>query len=130
MKTLKFNIPLYGVHVDLVQVETKDDKDGVIRSMRAIKCQQEFINEIGDAIERGYYNGGDTFRDMNLRKILVIFYRMEDEETRAEVYAHEKRHIEDRVMQWASVDDIESAGLLAGYLGRMFYRFNNIVNKK
>lgn len=130
MKTLKFNIPLYGIHVDLVQVETKDDKDGVIRFMRAIKCQQEFINEIGDAIERGYYNGGDTFRDMNLRKILVIFYRMEDEEIRAQIYAHEKRHIEDRVMQWASVDDIESAGLLAGYLGRMFYRFNNIVNKK
>lgn len=130
MKTLKFNIPLYGIHVDLVQVETKDDKDGVIRFMRAIKCRQEFINEIGDAIERGCYNGGDTFRDMNLRKILVIFYRMEDEETRAQIYAHEKRHIEDRVMQWASVDDIESAGLLAGYLGRMFYRFNNIVNKK
>lgn len=38
--------------------------------------------------------------------------------------------MEDRVMRWASVDDIESAGLLAGYLGRMFYRFNNIVNKK
>lgn len=130
MKTLKFDIPLYGIHVDLVQVETKDDKDGVIKFMRAIKCQQEFINEIGDAIERGCYNGGDTLRDMNLRKILVIFYRMEDEETRAQIYAHEKRHIEDRVMQWASVDDIESAGLLAGYLGRMFYRFNNIVNKK
>ena len=130
MKTLKFDIPLYGIHVDLVQVETKDDKDGVIRFMRAIKCRQEFINEIGDAIERGCYNGGDTFRDMNLRKILVIFYRMEDEETRAQIYAHEKRHIEDKVMQWASVDDIESAGLLAGYLGRMFYRFNNIVNKK
>lgn len=130
MKTLKFDIPLYGIHVDLVQVETKDDKDGVIKFMRAIKCQQEFINEIGDAIERGCYNGGDTLRDMNLRKILVIFYRMEDEETRAQIYAHEKRHIEDRVMQWASVNDIESAGLLAGYLGRMFYRFNNIVNKK
>lgn len=130
MKTLKFDIPLYGIHVDLVQVETKDDKDGVIKFMRAIKCQQEFINEIGDAIERGCYNGGDTLRDMSLRKILVIFYRMEDEETRAQIYAHEKRHIEDRVMEWASVNDIESAGLLAGYLGRMFYRFNNIVNKK
>lgn len=130
MKTLKFDIPLYGIHVDLVQVETKDDKDGVIKSMRAIKCRQEFIDEITDYIERGCYNGGDTYRNLDLKRILVIFYPMSDEETRAEVYAHEKRHIEDRVMEWASVDDIESAGLLAGYLGKMFYRFNNIVNKK
>lgn len=130
MKTLKFNIPLYGVHVDLVQVETKDDKDGVIKLMRAIKCQQEFINEITDYIERGCYNGGNTYRNLDLKDILVIFCPMSDEETRAEVYAHEKRHIEDRVMQFTSVDDIESAGLLAGYLGRMFFKFWNKVTQK
>lgn len=130
MKTLKFDIPLYGIHVDLVQVETKDDKDGAIKFMRAIKCPQEFINEITDYIERGCFNGGNTYRNLDLKDILVIFCPMSDEETRAEVYAHKKRHIEDRIMEWASVDDIESAGLLAGYLGRMFYRFNNIVNKK
>lgn len=130
MKTLKFNIPLYGIHVDLVQVETKDDKDGVIRFMRAIKCQQEFINEITDYINRGCYNGGNTYRNLDLKNILVIFLPMSDEETRAEVYAHEKRHIEDRVMQWASVDDIESAGLLAGYLDRMFFKFWNKVTQK
>ena len=130
MKTLKFDIPLYNIHVDLVQVESKDDKNGVIKYMRAIKCQQEFIDEFVDDIERGCYNGGNTFRDMDLRKILVIFYPTSDEETRAELYSHEKRHIEDRVMEWNSVNDIESAGLLAGYLGKMFYRFNNIVNKK
>lgn len=130
MKTLKFVIPLYNIHVDLVQVENKSDKDKVVSFMRAIKCEQSFINEIADAIERGCYDGGDTFRNMNLRKILVIFYPMEDEETRAEIYAHEKRHIEDRVMQWASVDDIESAGLLAGFLGEKFYEFWNKVMKK
>lgn len=130
MKTLKFDIPIYNIHVDLVQVETKDDKAGVIKFMRAIECEQKFINEFTDYIERGCYNGGNTYRNFDFRRILVIFYPMSDEETRAEVYAHEKRHIEDRVMQHASVDDIESAGLLAGYLGKMFYRFNNIVNKK
>ena len=98
--------------------------------MRAIECEQEFIDEFIDYIERGYYDGGNTYRNFDFKRILVIFYPMSDEETRAELYAHEKRHIEDRVMQHASVDDIESAGLLAGYLGKMFYQFNNIVNKK
>lgn len=128
MKTLKFDIPLYNIHVDLVQVETKDDKNEVISFFRTMKCEQKVINEIADAIERGCHDGGDTFRNMNLRKIFVLFYPIENEETRAEIYAHEKRHIEDRVMEHVSVNDIESAGLLAGYLGRMFYRFN-IANK-
>lgn len=51
----------------------------------------------------------------------------ENESQREEVYAHEKRHIEDRIMKWASVDDIESAGLLAGFLGTKFYEFKKRI---
>ena len=55
---------------------------------------------------------------------------MKNERTRANVYSHEKRHIEDRVLQYASVDDIESAGLLAGFLGEKFYDFDKLVKRK
>lgn len=130
MITYKFDIPIYDIRIDLIQVENKEDANGVVRFMRAIKCQQEFIDEVTEYIKRGCFNGGETFRNFDLRKMLIIFYPMENEETRAEVYSHEKRHIEDRVMQHESVDDIESAGLLAGFLGRQFYKFWNKVTKK
>ena len=65
-----------------------------------------------------------------MRKIAVVFYPFSNEEEKAEVFAHEKRHIEDRVMEWASVDDIESAGLIAGFLGRMSYRFKKKIDSK
>ena len=55
--------------------------------------------------------------------MLVVFYPMSSEDVQAEVYYHEKRHVEDRIMEWASVNDIESAGLLAGFLGTKFYLF-------
>ena len=130
MITYKFDIPIYDIRIDLIQVENKEDANGVVRFMQTIKCQQEFIVELTENIKNGYVNGGETFRNFDLRKMLIIFYPMENEETRAEVYSHEKRHIEDRVMQHESVDDIESAGLLAGFLGRQFYKFWNKVTKK
>lgn len=130
MITYKFDIPIYDIRIDLIQVENKEDANGVVRFMQTIKCQQEFIDDVTENIKKGCVNGGETFRNFDLRKMLIIFYPMENEETRAEVYSHEKRHIEDRVMQHESVDDIESAGLLAGFLGRQFYKFWNKVTKK
>lgn len=127
MKSFSFEIPIYNIHVDLVQIEGKEDTKDVLRFMRSIKCDQEYIDDISDCIARGRYNGGDTFRNFDLRRILVIFTTFSDEETREEVYAHEKRHIEDRVMEHESVNDIESAGLLAGFLARKFYQFKKKV---
>ena len=129
MIKLKFNIPLYDFDVTLLQIESKGDKEDVVKFMKGIKCQEQFITGVTDYIEKGAINGGETYRNFDLRKILVIFCPMKNESTRAEVYSHEKRHIEDRVMQHASVDDIESAGLLAGFLGRKFYQFMQLVKK-
>ena len=123
MKSFSFEIPIYDIHVDLVQIEGKKDTKDVLRFMRSIKCDQEDIDYISNCIERGLYNGGNTLRNFDLRRILVIFTTFSDEETREEVYAHEKRHIEDRVMEYVNVNDIESAGLLAGFLARKFYQF-------
>lgn len=55
---------------------------------------------------------------------------MEDNTHRAEIYSHEKRHIEDRVLDFFSVNNIESAGLLAGFLGEKFYEFWKIVDEQ
>ena len=82
-----------------------------------------------NGIRRGAVNGGDTYRNLEHRRIIVIFYLMEDNMSRAEVYSHEKRHIEDRILKFYGVDDIESAGLLAGFLGERFYEFWNKVVK-
>ena len=129
MKTYKFNIPIYDVHVDMIQVEGKEDAEGVVRFMQAIKCKQEFVDEVTGYIKKECMDGGEVYRNFDLRKMLVIFCPFKTEETRAEVYCHEKRHIEDRIMQFYNVNDIESAGLLAGYLGRHFFKFWNIITK-
>lgn len=127
MKKLKFNIPMYDFDVTLVQVEDKGDIDSVLATMRSIKCPQEYINDTKDYIERGCYGGGDTFYNFDIKAIVVVFYYFKSESSRYEVYFHEKRHIEDRVLQHCHVDDIEAAGLLAGFLAKKFYEFINIT---
>lgn len=129
MKKLKFNIPIYDFDITLVQIEEKSDKVKVLSVMKDIKCTQEHMDGVSDYIDRGCYGGGETFYNFDIRAMVIVFYPFRSEESRWEVYSHEKRHIEDRVLQYAHVDDIESAGLLAGYLGRKFYQFVQLVKK-
>ena len=127
MEKLDFQIPLYKVDITLVQIESKEDESAVAELLESINAED--LEYTIDCIRRDVVNGGDTYRDLEHRRIVVVFYLMEDNMSRAEVYSHEKRHIEDRILKFYSVDDIESAGLLAGFLGERFYEFWNKVIK-
>ena len=128
MERLDFQVPLYKVAITLVQVESKEDESTVAELLESINAED--IEYTINGIRRDAVNGGDTYRNFELRRIIVVFYLMEDNMSRAEVYSHEKRHIEDRILKFYCVDDIESAGLLAGFLGERFYEFWNKVVKK
>ena len=128
MKKLEFQLPFYKVDITLLQVESKDDEEDVATLLRSINVNH--IEHIINGIKHGAVNGGDTYRDLNNKRMVVLFYPMEDDMSRAEIYSREKRHVEDRVLEFYGVDDIESAGLLAGYLGERFYEFWNKVTKK
>ena len=130
MIRLNFTIPLYYVDVSLVQVESNKDADSVESVLKSIKADKEYLDDTVNAIKRGCCNGGDTYRNLDLKKIVVIFYKMTRKRERNNCYSHEKRHIEDRVLEWYSVNDIESAGLLAGFLGEKFDYFKEMQEKR
>lgn len=125
MKSMEFQLPYYKVDITLLQIEGKEDENDVAELLKSIDAKDPEYTLYG--IRRGAINGGDTYRDLNNKRIVVLFYPMEDNTHRAEIYSHEKRHIEDRVLEFFNVNDIESAGLLAGFLGEKFYEFWNIV---
>lgn len=126
MKIFRFKIPLYKVHVTFVQSESKEESEDVRKILKANHVSKEFIDDITEAVARGAHNGGDTFRDFRYKRMFVFFYPFDSEIARAETYSHEKRHIEDRVLEYFGVNDIESAGLLAGFLGEQFYKFERM----
>lgn len=128
MKTLEFQLPYYKVDVNLLQVEGKEDENDVAELLKSMGAED--LEYTLEGIRRCAVNGGDTYRDLNNKRMVVLFYPMEDDINRAEIYSHEKRHIEDRVLEFYGVNDIESAGMLAGFLGEKFYEFWNLVTKK
>lgn len=120
MKKLKFAVPLYDIDVTLVQVESPNDADDVKACCEEIELLPEDITATLEFIRQDKCNGGDTWRNFDKGQMLVIFYRMTDGRIKINRYGHEKRHVEDRILQWCGVDDIEAAAYLAGFLSEQF----------
>ena len=126
MKTITFEVPLYKVDVTLVQIERKEDLDSVISLFEDNGITETATVE--DYIKRELHDGGDTWRNLEKRVMIVVFYPFSSPESRANIYEHEKRHLEDRILNYFGVEDIESAAILAGYLGEQFYHFTYDTN--
>ena len=126
MKKLNFKIPFYNFNVTLIQIEGKKDADAAERMLKAFGAENKDIDEVVGAIRRGAINGGETFREMRRKKMLVIFYLFDSSEKMIECYNHEKRHVEDRILQWSNVDDIEASAMLSGWLGVKFRKLEQL----
>ena len=121
MKRTKIKIPIYDSTIILIHIEGKQDKDKILKEMKSFNCPQEDIEDVQKSIEEEDTNGGWTFRKMGLRLFLVMILPCVNEEIRRDIVAHEKRHVEDRLLQHCSIDDIEASAYLAGYLARYMY---------
>ena len=126
MKKMCFHIPLYEVDVTMIQIESSEDADKVSRLLKRVGAEKDDYDDVISAIRRNAVNGGETFRDLRHRRMLLLFYLFDNDNERAETYYHEKRHLEDRILQFFNVNDIESAGLLAGWLGKKFKKFESL----
>ena len=132
MREYKFKIPIFGdVNITLVQVEGREDKEAILRLLKRHHItEKDDIDYVMDNVDNKEYNmrdGGDTFYRLIQREMVVIFYPFSSDEAREEVMGHEKRHVEDRLLSFLHVDDIESAGLLAGFLSKEFYKFKTKI---
>lgn len=121
MKKVKFKIPIYDYDVTFVEVEFFYEKEQVVKELKSIKCSQEGIDEVIECFDMKTMNGGWTFRNLDLAKFVVIILPCKDEVTRRNVVNHEKRHIEDRLMEHCNVSDIEAAAYIAGFISKYVY---------
>jgi len=117
MKTIKFSIPLYHVDVRIVQLEGKKDKKSLAELFKKCGIQDD---EAIENIDKQYADGGYTYRNFGRSDIVIVLYPFTNKESKTSVYFHEKRHVEDRVLEHCSVNDIEASAYLAGFLAVKF----------
>jgi hypothetical protein len=128
----RVEVPIYGYTIWLVKLSFDDYKKEVrpttasigLKSKR-IDLDEETCDEIDENIKDGDYNGAITCHRGKQRKAVVFFYPIDNEEKAVEIYDHEKRHLEDFILNFLDVDDTEAAAYLAGYLGKVFWKFKN-----
>lgn len=121
MKKSTFKVPIYNFDITVIQVESSADKEAVVKEFKKMRIPEDTYQNSLETIESGYMNGGDTFRNMLIKRFLIIIYPCSSETVRREIIGHEKRHIEDRILEYLEIDDIEASAYLAGYLSQYMY---------
>jgi len=121
MVKIDFNTPYYDYDVTLIQIESDKDADAVCKYLAKEDISKEKIEDVRERITYGYLDGGETYCDRITKRIIVLFYEFLSDTSMANAYSHEKRHIEDIILQHCKVEDIEASAYLAGFLGERFY---------
>lgn len=117
MKIKKFKIDVYDWDVTFIETKSEMDFERVKKELVKFKIKKDDIEYVREQMKRK--NGGEHFYQKERRESLVILYPMSSARMRMEVICHEKRHVEDRLLQRCCIDDVEAAAYIAGFLGKM-----------
>ena len=129
MVKMMFDIPIYNIHVLLIQGESNKDADVIKKEFKKFGLNQTIIDEVTDYLSRDFIDGADTFFQLETMRICMFAFPITTPKIKRRVYDHEKRHVEDRVLKHLGIDDMEAASYLAGYLGERFYEFEKLQDK-
>ena len=122
MKVKKVKIPIFNHKLNVFEVTSKRDADKLLKELKPFKMlDEDDEKEVKENIENEA-DGACTYYRKSDCTLIVVIYLQTNEARRREVLAHEKRHVEDNILNTLGIDDKESAAYLAGYLAKeVFY---------
>jgi len=116
MKKLKFNIDIYKWNVTLLIIESEKDCDSVDKILSPFAVDPDYKNEILSDIKDNVKDGGLHLHKNSARKSIIILNEMTSLQMAEIILSHEKRHLEDAILQTCNIDDKEAAAYLAGHI--------------
>ncbi len=106
---------MYNSEFLFVQLTAKSKKKKLKRVFKKFNFEDPTTYE-KVKLNKWLHNGGWTLHNYSRRQFAIIMTRCTDEKTRINVLSHEKRHVEDYILDMCGIDDMEAAAYLAGYL--------------
>ena len=116
IKIKKIKIPIYDWTVSLIELSESDTVEDVKKIIKR-KDVDPFFDEIIKKIELKVHFGGEHIYDPNKKESMILIYICKNKSQRNNILCHEKRHVEDRIIETCGLEGVESAAFIAGYLG-------------
>jgi len=119
MKINKFRVAIYDWRVTLIQLESINDalefKDVISKAAKNNHLSKSDISDLLNDCKK-IKGGANFYSATSNHKALIILFRDQNYQEAINSICHEKRHLEDYILEKANIDDKEAAGYLAGYL--------------
>lgn len=121
MRVIKFKIPIYDWKITIALIESVEDASSLATILKPFRVDKNSLEKELAFVRNNSFDGGDTWRDFDRREGLIIVFRCTSKAVLYEVINHEKRHLVDRILQWARIDDLEAAAYLDGYISKQLF---------
>ena len=127
MRRIDFKVPIYDWDITVATIYDCNDYNSVKSLLEEIDAEPTGKEWVLNNVEKEAINGGDTWYDTGIRKIVCIIFKWTEPIEFWTVLNHEKRHMVDRIMEHHGINDTESAAYLDGYLTTQIYsRINEL----
>jgi len=122
MKRDNFKIDVYGWTVYFIEAENPEDNEKCCALIKKIaNFDEDDIMDIRNDIRADCTGGGHHIFNSTIKTSILFLYRQTCPQERCGVIFHEARHLQDRVLRFAGIDDDEAAAYLTGYIGEKLY---------
>jgi len=125
MKKININIPIFDWQLRVLDTTKDDLKVDILKALSWISPDQETLESINHSLETKAYDGGLHLWNIPQRRSLVLLYPYSSWEMRVNILAHEKRHVEDRILSSLYIDDVETAAYLSGYIAQKLIKLTD-----
>lgn len=96
--------------------------DLIISSLYEEGCRGEELDDIVEFLEKGYYNTGCIWSNLNNRSSVIIIGKTTDAAQFNDTYDHEKGHLAMHICQHDNIDPFgEKYQYLTGEIGKMMF---------
>ena len=105
---------------DIQMVILSDEKDNINKFKSQQNIPDEEIKEIKDNLRSKCEDGGVTFTNYSIRKIVIFIYPHKTELKMLDTISHEIYHVVKNVTKNHDIVDSETPAYLTGYLSSIF----------
>jgi len=121
MKKTEFNISMYDWDITFLEEINKKDIPELRSILKKLEVVQEHIKEIVDEVKSEPVDAGFHVFYTGKRRSIVLLMGIASEKSRRNILAHEKRHLEDRIIEYCGLECRESFAYLSGEIAEYLY---------